>query len=48
MFLFTGRSFLTVEDLKKALAQVAPHLAHHSIESAFRSEFPMLVLMFVG
>ncbi|XP_070577429.1 EF-hand calcium-binding domain-containing protein 11-like [Ptychodera flava] len=30
------RGFLTVEDLKKAFSQVAPHIATHRVETAFR------------
>ena len=29
-------SFLTIDDLKKAVGQVAPHLPAHAIESSFR------------
>jgi hypothetical protein len=33
---FTGRGFLTVEDFKKAVSHIAPHLPTHTIELSFR------------
>lgn len=36
ILLFTGRGFLTVEDFKKAVSHIAPHLPTHTIELSFR------------
>ena len=36
LFSMPGKGFLTIEDLKKAFSQVAPHLGHHRLESIFR------------
>ena len=32
----SGKGFLTIDDLKKAFTQVAPHMGHHRLESIFR------------
>lgn len=36
VYLYLGRGFLTVEDFKKAVGHVAPHLPMHAVDLSFR------------